>query len=202
MYVSRLTIRGVEGARSNFKAGDDAWLDVEITANRRMERLSLAVSLRDARNIDVFYASMLRLGLPPFTLDAGETRTFTVHLKLHLAGGAFLVGTVVYSYGSEVHASADAESDAGPFRYHDERFPLGTLLIDSPIDVGGLANLYPEITMGQSLNLTNLPDCSGDPTLEEEVRSVPWGRTALLMDTMGDMPPDGDGLVMNARSKR
>jgi lipopolysaccharide transport system ATP-binding protein len=180
-FVSRVLIRGKDGPRVDFRAGEDAWLDVDVTANLRSEALSLSVYLRDARNITVCYASMLRLGLPPVKLDAGETKTFTVHLKLHLGGGAFLVGTAVSSYDRAVHAREG--SDPGPFSVHDDRFPMGTLLIDSPEDVGGLANLYPEITVGGSLEPSNPPHPSADPVLKHKIRSVPRGRPAFLMDT-------------------
>jgi len=149
-FVSRVLIRGDDGPRVDFRAGEDAWLDVDVTANQRIEKVSLTVYLRDCRNIDVFYASMLRLGLPMVTLDAGETRTFTVHLKLHLAGGAFLVGVSVYTYNHKFYAQADAESDPVPYMIHDDRFPMGTLLIESPLDVGSLANLYPEVYLHEA----------------------------------------------------
>ena len=136
--------------------------------------MSLTVYLRDSRNIDVFYASMLRLGLPPVALDAGETRTFTVHLKLHLAGGAFLVGAAVSSYDREVHGRREG-SDPGPFKIHDDRFPLGTLLIESPMDVGALANLYPEIHMDAAPHTNGFRKQPALPGLEVECRPVQTG---------------------------
>jgi hypothetical protein len=199
VFVSRVAIRGADGPRSNFMAGDDAWFDVEVTANRRMERLVLTVYLRDARNIDIFYASMLRLGLPTFALEAGETREFTVHLKLHLAGGAFLVGVDVYSCDKTLHAQGVEKSDAGPFRIYDDRFPVGTLLIHSPCDVGGLANLYPEISMGRSRGLGLRLACPGDPTFYVETGgSMSQERHPLLIGAVGDMPADNDDLVANS----
>ena len=151
-FVSGVVIRGKDRPRSSFKAGEDAWLDVDIKANQRIEALSLTVYLRDARNIDVFYASMVRLGMTPVSLDAGKTKRFTVHLKLHLAGGTFLVGTAVYSYGSRVHSREDSDPDS--FEIHDDRFPTGTISIDSDRNVGGLANLYPEICMETASEFT------------------------------------------------
>ena len=87
VFISRLVTRDRNGPRTTFQAGDDVWLDVDVTANKRCERLSFAVFLRNRQNIEVFHTSTIRLGLPALTLEAGETRTFTVHLKLHLAGG-------------------------------------------------------------------------------------------------------------------
>ena len=160
----------------------------------------MTIYLRDARNIDVFYASMVRLGLPPVRLDAGERRTFTVHLKLHLAGGAFLVGIAVYSYGREIHAQEDAGSDPDPFRIHDDRFPLGTLLIDSPRDVGGLANLYPEIWRETAPAPDGFPNHLGQPTLEVESRSLGRSSPAMLTDFLGNGPAGGDGCARLERA--
>jgi lipopolysaccharide transport system ATP-binding protein len=202
VYISGFGIRGTDGPRSNFKAGEDAWLDIEVTANRRMEQMVLTAYLRDARNIDIFYASMLRLGLTEFTLDAGETKTLTVHLKLHLAGGAFLIGVDVYTCDNTISARGASSSDPSPFRIHDDRFPVGTLLIDSPSDVGGIANLYPEITMGHSTHLSKLPECLGDSTLEAAVKSVLRGRPGLVMGSAGEMPANGDGLLSEQVSNR
>jgi lipopolysaccharide transport system ATP-binding protein len=185
-FVSRVLIRGEDGPRSSFRAGEDAWLDVDVTANQRSEALSLSVYLRDRRNIDIFYASMVRLGLPPVALDAGETRTFTVHLKLHLAGGAFLVGVAVSSYSREVHAREDSGSDPGPFKIHDDRFPLGTLLIESPLDVGTMANLYPEIRVDAAPHTNGFRKLPALPGLEVECRPGNQGLTPQLTGSPGD----------------
>lgn len=192
-FVSRLLIRGEDGPRSSFRAGEDAWLDVDVTANQRSDALSLSVYLRDCRNIDIFYASMVRLGLPPVALDAGETRTFTVHLKLHLAGGAFLVGVAVSSYSREVHAREDSGSDPGPFKIHDNRVPLGTLLIESPMDVGTMANLYPEIHVDAAPHTNGFrkqPALSG---LAVECRAANRELTPQLTGSPGDGSPGHDG---------
>ena len=142
-FVSGLLMRDRNGPKTRFQAGDEVWLDIEVTANRPCERLSLAVYLKNDRNIESFYTSSVRLGLLPLTLDAGDTMTFTFRLKLHLAGGEFQIGAQLYRYGFKI---ARAETD-DPVDWHiyDEIFPLGRLFVNSPTDVGGVANLYPEI---------------------------------------------------------
>jgi ABC-type polysaccharide/polyol phosphate transport system ATPase subunit len=142
-FVSRLVIRDENGPRTRFDAGDDAWVDIDVTANRHCDRLSLAAYLRNEQNIESFYASTVRLRLPPVTLAAGETTTFTVHLKLHLAGGTFQLGTQVYRY--DVNLTSGPDGVPTGWEMYDDRFPMGTLLVNSPNDVGGVANLYPEI---------------------------------------------------------
>ena len=148
VYVSRVIIRGRNGPRVRFQAGDDVWLDIDVTANRRCERTSLSVYLKNDRNIEAFYTSSVRLGLPPCTIDAGETKTFTVHLKLHLAGGAFHLGTSAYRYDFNVAKTKDGQ----PMFWHiyNDVYPLATLFVDSLTDVGGVANLYPEIELSDA----------------------------------------------------
>jgi lipopolysaccharide transport system ATP-binding protein len=152
-FVSRLVIRDENGPKTRFQAGDDAWLDVDVTANRHCDRLSLALYLRNEQNVEAFYTSTVRLGLPPVELGAGETTTFSVHLKLHLTGGTFEIGTQVYRY--EVNLARRADGVPTGWEMYDDRFPLGTLLVNSPTDVGGVANLYPEIEVGDATTPTN-----------------------------------------------
>jgi len=130
-YVSKLVIRDEQGPRIRFEAGDDAWLEFEVKANRRSERLSLTVFLKDESDYLFFGTSTERLGHPAFTLDAGESVRCTFRLKLHLARGAFYVGAAVYRYDNE--------------KTYDVRFPMGTLFVTSDKDVRGIANLYPEV---------------------------------------------------------
>ena len=95
VFVSRLVTRDRNGPRTTFQAGDDVWLDVDVTANKRCERLSFAVFLRNRQNIEVFNTSTLRLGLPSLTLEAGETRTFTVHLSFTWRADHFISVTYI-----------------------------------------------------------------------------------------------------------
>ncbi len=148
VFVSRLDIRGENGPQVRFHTGEDVWLDVDVTANIRCERLSLGVYLRNDQNIEVFHTSTVRLELPSCTIDAGEVKTFTVHLKLHLAGGEFQLGTVVYRYDGTV--ARDMTGGANLWKIYDDCFPMGTLFISSPTDVGNAANLYPEIAVSRT----------------------------------------------------
>ena len=142
-FASRLAIRSKDGPQVRFEAGDDVWVDVDVTASRRCEGLAFALFMTNHQNIEVFHTSTVRLGLPSSTLDAGESMTFTVHLKLHLAGGEFHFGVIVYQYDGKVIRD---ETGAGTFwTIYDDRFPMGTLFVSSPSYVGSAANLYPEI---------------------------------------------------------
>jgi lipopolysaccharide transport system ATP-binding protein len=147
-FVSGLIMRDQNGPRTRFQAGDDVWLDIAVTANRPCERLSLAVYLKNDRNIESFYTSSVRLGLPPLTLDTGATKTFTFRLKLHLAGGTFHLGAQLYRYDFKI--TKIGMHEAALWHIYDDVFPLGRLFVNSPTDVGGVANLYPEIEVSNT----------------------------------------------------
>ena len=132
-YVSKLSIRDEQGPRIRFEAGDDAWFDVEVSANTRCERLALAIYLKSEDNYYVFVTSTERLGYPTFSLNAAETVKYSFRLTLHLAPGVFHVGAAVHRY------------DIG--RHYDDRFPLGTLFIAGDQGVAGVSNLYPEVVV-------------------------------------------------------
>jgi hypothetical protein len=130
-YVSDLVVRDERGPRIRFEPGDDAWIDVEVTANRRLEQLAVVIYLTNEEDNIVFVTSTGRLGYPAFTLDASATAKYSFRLKLHLAPGVFYVGASVFRYSVEQ-------------RYDDHR-RLATLFITGDKSVGGVANLYPEV---------------------------------------------------------
>jgi lipopolysaccharide transport system ATP-binding protein len=166
-FVSGVVIRDQNGPRATFHAGDDAWLDVDVTANKRCERLSFALYLRNQRGFEVFHTSTIRLGLPPLTIEPGETRTITVHLKLHLAGGPFHVGVRLYKYDFTMNKGGDG----APLltEEYDERYPLSTFVVSSPIYVGEVANLYPDIAFGSAANFRSIPERRFDDPASDAV---------------------------------
>jgi hypothetical protein len=140
-----------------FEPGDDVWLDIELTANTRCEKLSLTIYLKDERNIIIFDTSSERLGLPAFTLERGETKTLTVRLKLHLSRGSYDLGAHLYRYDIE--------------KLYDQMFPLGRLIVVSPIDVGSGANLYPEFEIATATLST--VRSSRSPQLAMQAATIP-----------------------------
>jgi len=130
-YIANLVMRDRHGSNVRFQTGDDLWLDIDIKANQRCKELSLSLYLRDDKNYDIFDTSSERLGLPSFSMEAGETKRVSFQLKLHLARGTFHIGAAIYRYNLQ--------------KNYDERYPLGTMFIASERDVRGVANLYPEI---------------------------------------------------------
>jgi hypothetical protein len=69
-------------------------------------------------------------------MEAGEERTVTFKVNLNLAAGSFHVGVALYRYDIS--------------HQYDQFVPASTVLIRSPMDVGGAANLYPELVDRQA----------------------------------------------------
>jgi lipopolysaccharide transport system ATP-binding protein len=129
VVVESVRVRGHEGPRLDFEAGEMAWLDVTLRANSDVQNLDCVVRLKDDRYAEIFNTSSQRLGVPAVSIAAGETRTLTFELQLHLAQGAFHLGVGIYRWDMQ--------------RVYDLAEPVASIFIRSPIDVRGAANLYP-----------------------------------------------------------
>ena len=98
-------------------------------------------------------------------------------------------------------AQADAESEPDPFKIHDDRFPQGTLLIESPLDVGNLANLYPEIRMDAAAHTNGFRNQPAPPELEVACRPGNQGLTPQFTGSPGNGSLGHDGYVSERASE-
>jgi ABC-type molybdate transport system ATPase subunit len=139
--ITELAIRSAQGESVTFKAGEKARIDIEMKAHRPTEKLALILSLQDDSYYEVFNTSSERLGIPPISLEAGESYRCTFEVDLHLSAGAFHLGATAYRYDIQ--------------KAYDSWFPLVTIFVKSPIDVRGAANLYPSIVSQEKSGATN-----------------------------------------------
>src|SRR4029077_18040775 len=91
-------VRNASKETVHFKSGEKAYLDIEVTANKRCEKLAIVLDAKDESFYVVFDTSTERLGMGNFTLEAGETCTCTFELHLHFAKGTFHFVATVYRY--------------------------------------------------------------------------------------------------------
>ncbi len=133
--ITRLDIRSEAGPSVTFSAGQRAWVDIELTATRPVEKIAVVLELQDNSFYEIFNTSSERLGIPPLSLKAGETFTCTFALQLHLSAGTFHLGAALYRY--DIQKAFDSWSSST------------TIFVKSPIDVRGAANLYPTVTMNR-----------------------------------------------------
>jgi len=130
-YVSRLVVRGIAGETTSFRSGEEAWVDVEVTARSACERLSVTLFVQDEGSLGVFNTSTERLGLGTFDLRAGEAFRCSIQLALHLAPGTFYVGAAIVRYDIQ--------------REYDRWLPAATILVSADKDIRGIANLVPRV---------------------------------------------------------
>jgi lipopolysaccharide transport system ATP-binding protein len=135
VYISQVRFYGQKSDTVHFKSGDDAFLEVEVIANRNCEKLAVVIGLTDENQYRVFDTSTERLGHGSFSLKAGEHFNCSFQLKLMLASGTFHFGVYVYRYDTQ--------------QEFDRWAPAATLYVSSEYDVRGAVNLFPKVVASE-----------------------------------------------------
>ncbi len=131
VYISKVTVRSAAGEAVAFRSGERAWVDIELTARRECQKLSISLFVRDEGYQDAFNTSTERLGRGTFSLRPGETFRCTYQIDLHLGQGTYHVGVSVVRYDIQ--------------REFDRWMPAASLFVHADRDVRGAANCYPEV---------------------------------------------------------
>ncbi len=129
--ISKVNVRNQYGECSRFQSGEKAWVDVELRAHVRTNRLSLSIYITDDQFQEVFNTSTERLGHGNFTLDEGEIFTCTFELRLNMANGVFHPSILVYRYDTETA--------------FDRWAPATTIYVSSGEDVRGIVHCFPKV---------------------------------------------------------
>lgn len=142
VLISKITVRNRDRECQNFDSGEKAWIDIEVTAHKPCQKLSLSLYLMDPRDLMVMDTSTERLGHGRFDLEAGETFRCTFELDLNLVSGTFYVSALVFRY--------DIATE------YDRWLRAATLFIANDQDVRGLANCFPKVTKREILAASGL----------------------------------------------
>jgi len=137
VYVSKACIRDRAGEQSTFESGDTAWVDVEITAQEAVERLSTVIWFTDDTQYMIFSTSTERLGLAPISLLAGERYRCTFELKLNMAHGSFHLGSDVFRYDRQMS--------------YDRHNRSATIFVGSTMAVRGAVNCFPTVIESEKI---------------------------------------------------
>jgi lipopolysaccharide transport system ATP-binding protein len=129
--VSKVTVRNRHGKSLHFQSGERAWVDVELRANSRCDKLSITIYLLNGEFENVFDTSTERLGHGNFTLEKGDVYHCTFELDLNLANGIFHPSVLVYRYDTQT--------------LFDKWEPAATIHVNSETDVRGIANCFPKV---------------------------------------------------------
>lgn len=132
VVIDEVVIRGKDGPKHDFESGEHAWMDISVRALRNVNKMSVGIHALDDRFSMAFNTNSARLGLPELNLKAGEVINVTYQLTMHLAAGTFHFGATLYRFDIE--------------RLLDGVESAVRVLIRTPMDVRGVANLYPSVT--------------------------------------------------------
>jgi ABC-type sugar transport system ATPase subunit len=132
VVISRVTVRDEHGECLRFQSGKKAWIDIELTAYRRCNKLQVSLYFTDDHQQSVFDTSTERLGHGNFTLDQGDVFTCTFELSMNLGKGIYQLQISAYRYDTETA--------------YDRWQPATTIHVSSDEGVGGVANCFPIVT--------------------------------------------------------
>ena len=137
VYISRVRVRDRAGEQSTFESGQTAWVDVEVTARKPVEKLAIVLWLTDDSQYLIFDTSTERLGHCSFSLQPGESYRCSFELTLNIAHGTFHVCAAIFRYDIQ--------------KTYDSRAPATTLFIGSTTAVRGAVNCFPKLVETQTV---------------------------------------------------
>jgi lipopolysaccharide transport system ATP-binding protein len=131
VVISKVTIRNEAGESMRFRSGEEAWVEIEVTAIKRCSKFSVSFYITDEQFQDVFATSTERLGYGNCTLEAGEVFSCTFQLRLNMTVGVYYPSVLVYRYDTQTE--------------YDRRAPAATIHISSEEGISGIANCFPRL---------------------------------------------------------
>jgi lipopolysaccharide transport system ATP-binding protein len=137
VYISKVMVRDRAGEQSTFESGQSAWVDVEVTARKAIEKLAVVIWFTDEKDYIIFHTSTERLGFAPFSLQPGGTYRCTFELCLNIAHGTFHLVTEIHRYDIQ--------------KGYDRRDPAATIFIGSTTAVGGAVNCFPRLIESETV---------------------------------------------------
>ncbi len=130
--ISKVVMRNESGECVRFRAGERAWIDVELSARAFCSKLSVSLFINDDQSRCIFDTNTERLGFGNFAMNGGDIYACTFEINVNLAGGTFYPSIAVYRYDIETA--------------YDRRVPATTIYVSSEDDVRGAANCFPRVT--------------------------------------------------------
>ena len=132
-FIEEVTIRGENGAEGVFRPGDRAWVDVVITCPNYPHPLSVNMAVRDESFNLIFGVDTTRLQGGFLDFAPGQSRKITFELDMHVAPGSYFLNIAL------------TRPDVG--QLVDHRAPALNFVVHSDLDIRGVANLYPRMSL-------------------------------------------------------
>ncbi len=143
--ISKVRVRNEHGECTRFQSGEKAWIDVEVTARTRCNKLSVTLYITNDNHENIFDTSTERLGLDSFTLDGGEVFAGTFELRLNMVTGIYHPSILVYRYDTQTA--------------YDRWEPATTIYVSSEDDVRGIVHCFPTVVR-REIRATSGADCT------------------------------------------
>ena len=144
VYISKVTVSDELGERSTFESGQTAWIDVEVTARERVQKLAVLLLLADESQYQIFRTSTEALGHSRFCLDPGESYRCRFELRLNMGQGTFYLDVAVGRYDIQT-------------LYHRKAL-AATVFIRSTSAVRGAVNCFPRLVEADTVLDSRLQD--------------------------------------------
>jgi lipopolysaccharide transport system ATP-binding protein len=139
--ISSFTVRDEAGQTMQFRPGQKAWVDVELTANTSCKKVSVTLYMRNDKFDLVFDTSTDRLGYNACDLEAGDVYRCTFELDLNLADGTYYPSIVLYRYDIQT--------------VYDRWEPAATMYLSSDGAVRGIAHCFPRVIQQEIVKAAN-----------------------------------------------
>ncbi len=131
VYISQVKVSDEMGERSTFESGQTAWIDVEVTARERVQKLAVVLWLADETQYQIFQTSTELLGHIGFSLRPGESYRCRFELSLNMGHGTFYVDVAIGRHDIQ--------------KAYDRKAPAATIFIGSTLAVCGAVNCFPRL---------------------------------------------------------
>jgi lipopolysaccharide transport system ATP-binding protein len=97
-----ISVRGASGPQSVYRSGERIYIDTVARAVRATRKLEFSYRLFDHAYYELFSVSTERLGLPGFSLQAGERIEVTISIAPHCLGGTYQLAVSAWRLDSHV----------------------------------------------------------------------------------------------------
>ncbi len=131
VYISKVTVSDELGERSTFESGQTAWIDVEVTARERVQKLAVLLLLADESQYQIFRTSTEALGHSRFCLDPGESYRCRFELRLNMGQGTFYLDVAIGRFDIQ--------------KVYHRKAPAATVFIRSTSAVRGAVSCFPRV---------------------------------------------------------
>jgi lipopolysaccharide transport system ATP-binding protein len=135
-YIESVRLIGESGDLSLVQPGQPAAVEIRVRAPRCDKPLAVAVALRDEDYSMFFYVDSARLLHEPLTLGPEDAVTFRFDMDMHLAPGSYFLNAAL--------TRPDID------QLLDHKAPALSFVVHSDVDIRGVANLYPRLTLTEA----------------------------------------------------